>query len=157
MGARTKRSPKKAKRGGPKAPSADRVARILVDADLHGDAYAAEEHGISERTVMRYRQRFSEDRTVAGFVTEIRTRLTTGWEEQLLAAQKELTVLVLKGARSPEASLRDRTDALRRLSELRMSKMLLGPDDDERGDDHQRRDPAAPGAAGGRGQDPGEG
>ena len=163
VGARTKRSPKaKAKpaprkKPGPKPPRPDKIAQILVDAELYGDAYAAERAGLTTRTVERYRAAYATDPIVSGLVGEKLTRLTTGWEDTLLAAQKELTVLVLQGARSPEASLRDRTDALRRLSELRMSKILLGPDDNERGDDHQRRDPAAPGAAGGRGQDPGEG
>jgi hypothetical protein len=150
VGARTKRSPRaKAKpaprkKPGPKPPRPEKVAQILVDAELYGDAYAAERAGLTTRTVERYRAAYATDPIVSGLVDEKLTRLTTGWEKQLRAVQKELTLLVLEGARSRDASLRDRTDALRRVSELGISKQLLGPDDDERADDHQRRDPQSP-------------
>lgn len=138
MGASRSRPKKPAparRKPGPKPPRPEHVARILVDAEHFGERYAAKRHRLSERTVFNYRRRYANDTVVAELCTRFRNAAATGWIDQARAARRRLTQLVLEAAESPEATLREKTDALRRLSELLLSNEIISDTD---GDDVQR-------------------
>lgn len=55
------------------------VARVLVDANALGDEAAARKHGVSVRSVERYRARMREDPELAGLVATKNREAEAGW------------------------------------------------------------------------------
>ena len=71
--------------------NAPRAARVVVDSAYLGDKAAAEKHGVSTRTVRRYRERCDSDPKLAAFV-----RIEAGRREAEWAA--DLTPAIAAGA-----------------------------------------------------------
>ena len=65
----------------------DRVATILVEAELHGDEYAARRHNLCTRTLIRWRRRFMYDPDVSAAVQEKRGELTQDFMERAKRAR----------------------------------------------------------------------
>jgi hypothetical protein len=57
----------------------DLAAAVLLDAVVHGDKTAADRHGVSEKTVQRYRARTKSDEKLSEVVAEKTARTQLGW------------------------------------------------------------------------------
>lgn len=112
---------------GPTPPTADRIARVLLDAEEHGDAEAARLHRMGERTVRLWRARYAARPDVAGLCREMRARITAGWIDaardlRLVALRRLETLVQKKGAR-----LRDVAGAMTAVHQLVLSAELVDP------------------------------
>ena len=98
-------------------PSTERVARILIDAEVLGDQLAARKHRIHYRTVENYRRQYRDAPLVDAEMKALRAEIREGWIDEARDGLRELLQLTLAAARRPKAKLRDRTDAFRRVHE----------------------------------------
>lgn len=57
----------------------DRAATVLAEAAFHGDGPTAERHGVSTRSIERWRQRAQTDAGLAGFVALKKRQIADGW------------------------------------------------------------------------------
>ena len=57
----------------------DRAARVLVDAITLGDRTASERHGVSEKTIQRYRARLLTDLELSQVVQKLGREAEHGW------------------------------------------------------------------------------
>lgn len=73
----------------------ERIAAILADASVLGDAAAAEKHGVSERTIKRYRQRHADSPSVSPLVTQYKEAIAADWIEQTTDARARILNKVL--------------------------------------------------------------
>lgn len=69
---------------------ADKVRQVVIDAEHLGDAKAAKKHGISVRTVIRYRNRVRGDAALSQAVIDEKTAMQAVWRDQLVTAREKL-------------------------------------------------------------------
>lgn len=144
-----------------KAPSADRVARALVDADLFGDKAAARAHKVHPNTIKNWRRDFARSADVAAEVKRLRTAASADWIEKARDLRSKLIDRIGELA-GTNPSIRATTEALRRVHEVIISHEILADDPgsaaDALADDADQRTPAGE-AEGPRGEagDDGEG
>lgn len=113
-------------------PSANKIARILVDADELGDEGAARKHGVSVRSVQRYRAKhapLSRDLSpdlsgVAGTVAALKETIIVDWLEGAREARRELLGRVMTLARETD-SLRDAAGALKIVHDAVLAEEML--------------------------------
>lgn len=139
------------RKSGPAPPSPALVARVLVDADTLGDRYAAKRHKVSTKTIERWRLQYDRDPDVSELVARLRAQVNAGWIDKARAARARLIESVVEAAESPKATLRERTDALRRVHEVVMSHEVLNDPGEHRRDGDAQ---AGEGPAGGAGAGP---
>jgi hypothetical protein len=83
----------------------DRAARALAEAAVFGDATATERHGISLRTLQRWREQLGNDDKLAQCVAEKRRSLDEQWAEDLVPAIRASIDFIKRAAQ--EATLAD--------------------------------------------------
>jgi predicted regulator of amino acid metabolism with ACT domain len=112
-----------AKAGSPPA-SPERIARILTDSAHMGPEKAAKEHGVSRRTVDRYRASHAADPAVAELVQEMTMEVRRGWYKRAREVRRQA---IDKLAELIQASreLRDVSDALQKLNEIVVGHEVL--------------------------------
>lgn len=125
---------------GPVAVPPEKVARILVDAQTLGDAFAATRHKVGVRTIERYRAEQSTDPEVVKFVALYLAEINDGW---ILAGRAHRLQLIRRQAVLVErrnVKLTAVTNALRRTHEMIATHELLSDDDDQSHGDGGRED-----------------
>jgi hypothetical protein len=149
-------SAKPPRKGGPEPASVDQVARVLCDAEIFGDAYAARRHKLHPNTVRNWKRARSGERPVVEEVARLKLRINEGWIETARAARLRLIERQLELAEKADAKLAAVTNALRRTNEVVLAHEVLndGTDDAERHGADQPEDPGEDqgpdGAEGGR-------
>lgn len=115
-----------------------RAARILVDAFALGDKTAADKHGVSEKSVQRYRQRLEEDGQLSALVRRLQARAHRDWSASRLNFLRggidKLNALV---AEADVSQIRDVAEAVKVVGELQVASDALnvGDVDHLEGDD----------------------
>lgn len=104
--------------------TADKVARILVDADELGDEGAARKHNVSVRTIERYRAKHANVSGVSESVAAIKEVIAADWLEGAREARRELLGRVMTLARETD-SLRDAAGALKIVHDAVLAEEML--------------------------------
>lgn len=120
---------RKPKRGA----SVEFVAQVVADSDVLGTAEAAKKHGISERTVARYREHRSPD--VAARVREKAAVVADAMRDETIASLRIIRDRMVVLAQSADADLYKVTGAFKVLSDWvsadSVTKQILGDPDAE--------------------------
>jgi len=69
----------------------EKASTVLVDAAYPNDQQAADKHGVSTRTIQRWRKRLDSDAKLAAFVARKKDMHDRGWASDLAAAKKSAT------------------------------------------------------------------
>ena len=109
--------------------NADRIAAALVAAALLGDKRAAEKHGVTTRTLRRWRTRAARDVELSAIVREKRDAVERAWAAEIpeaLAADLDLIrrTAVETRNRSPEM-VRAMAVAVKVISEVAVTWRIL--------------------------------
>lgn len=76
----------------------ERVATIIVEASVNGDAAALKKHTISDRALRRYRAEASKDPELADLVRSKRAKVEEGWAEEIPGALRAAIGFLRKAA-----------------------------------------------------------
>ena len=109
------------------APKRDnaKAARILVDAELTGNATACRKHEVTTRTLQRYRQALEHDTELSQFFAEhLRIAVQRHWADELDGALAA-TITRLRGLVEGSDDLHAVTGAFRALAELALTREAL--------------------------------
>jgi hypothetical protein len=103
----------------------ENIAQILADAEIMGDEDTAKKHGISERSVRRYRQSVESKPALAASVLEKRRELSKGWLE---AAKQARMVALTRGMELVQTTenLRDVAGFLKIVHDAVLADEMLG-------------------------------
>ena len=120
------------------APKRDnaKAARVLVDAELTGNATACRKHEVTTRTLQRYRQALEHDTELSQlFAEHLRTAVERHWADELDDTMTA-TITRLRGLVEDSDDLHAVTGAFRALAELALTREALNlgadPADDDR-------------------------
>lgn len=118
---------------GPKPPTPDRVARILVDAEELGDKRAAQKHHCSTRSIEYYRATLASDPTIVGLCEQYKRALQADW----LRLAKEVRRKVLRNLEStlPDSNARTLAGIFKIVHEGILAEGVLNEPDAEHGPD----------------------
>lgn len=121
----------------------ERVARVLLDAELFGDRAAGRRHGVHYNTIGAWRRDRLEDATVVAEMNRLRVLLAAGWIDSARDLRARLIERV--GTLAAKSKRLDRvTDALRTVHEVIAAHEILndpgGGDAEPEGAD-RREDP----------------
>lgn len=102
----------------------DEMSRVLTDAATIGDEKAAQKHGISLRTLYRYRSVANGDSELTAAVLEKKRALSEGW---LVEAKKARMKALARGLQLAETSdnLRDVTGFLKIVHDAVLADEML--------------------------------
>jgi hypothetical protein len=129
----------------------ERVARILVDADLLGTDAAAARHKIHVRTVIRYRVLAERDRNLSDLVTRLKRSIGADWFEGLGAAIKAqidfLTHAAAEANPRSASSVNAVTNALKALAEVGLTSQVVNARIADQNREVREEDDLADGAA----------
>lgn len=100
------------------------IAQVLVDAAVLGDAIAAQQHCLSERTIQRYRAKYAEDPTVSGLVAEQKKKLTADWIDRTATARNRILTKVLTLVDGSD-NLREVVGALKIVHDANVSEKVI--------------------------------
>lgn len=135
----------------------ERVARVLLDAEVFGDKAAARKHGVHANSVKNWRRDRLDEPAVAVELNRLRALVSAQWIDEARNARRAIiSRMVELAARSK--NLRSVTEAGRRINEMVMAHEVLTDDPgaaaDALADDVDQRAPAGP--AQGEGGAPGD-
>lgn len=139
----------------------ERVARVLLDAEVFGDKAAARKHGVHANSVKNWRRDRLDEPAVAVELNRLRAAVSDDWIDEARDLRRNLIRRIYELA-ATNPSLRAVTEALRRTNEMVMAHEVLTDDPgsaaDALADDADQRTPAGE-AEGPRGEagDDGEG
>lgn len=118
-----------------------KAAKALIDAAIQGDATACETHGITTRTLQRYRAALENDEELSLFYAQLsRTISTQSWADELnltLTSAIRKQGEMIRGLKEHTAeNINATTNAIKALSEIAITRDVLasGGDDDEPSD-----------------------
>jgi transposase-like protein len=86
----------------------ERVAQILVEAATLGDKATAEKHGITQRSLQRWRKQLPDDTELSSTVADKKAKVEAGWADEIPGALRAAVTFLRKAAeqadaKSPEA------------------------------------------------------
>ena len=102
----------------PHAPSTERVARALIDAEVLGDKRAAARHKVHHRTIEDWRKKYRDAPLVEAAMKALYREVREGWIDEFRDARRKILYRVIELADDPDAKLPAVTDALRRVSDI---------------------------------------
>lgn len=143
-----KRAPKARKAAGRRTRGPSFVAQVVADSDVLGTREAAKKHGLSARTVARYRTQAlsGSDSALSASVAEKRAAMTDALRDETIDLLRVIGRRIGELVAKPDADLYKVVGAYKVLSDRvgtdELTKQML--DDDER-DDAEGADPK-PGA-----------
>lgn len=137
-----------------KPPTVDRVARVLLDAEFHGDREAARRHGVHYNTVKNWRVEWGDAPGVVAEMKALRAELRAGW----LTRAKDVRLKLLDRIEELAATSKNLTavtNALRRTHEVVLSDEIVHDDDQPHVPDQpaRARPPEGEGGAEGGGEE----
>lgn len=107
----------------------ERAAVILAEAAFSDDRTVCQRHGITDRTLRRYRKRMLSDPRLSTFVREKQARLTEQWTHELAPAIGAAIRFLKQAAQSADpsdpAAIRAVAEALKGLAEIDMTREVL--------------------------------
>ena len=107
----------------------ERAATVLVDAAYMGDKGAAKKHGVTTRTIRRWRERLDTDVYLSSFVREKKILVDQGWASELPSAIRAAIRFVRESAKESKLGDPRATDsvasALEILAEVALTKEIL--------------------------------
>ena len=107
----------------------DRAAAAIVDAAYMGDKEAAQKHGVTTRTIRRWRDRLDSDSHLSSFVREKKVLTDQEWAGELPSAIRAAIRFVRESAKESKLGNPDSTkvvaDALRILVEVALTREIL--------------------------------
>lgn len=105
------------------------AATVLAEAAFSDDETVLRRHGISPRTLRRYRERLHSDSRLAAFVQEKKSILEREWADEIAPAIRAAVGFLRRAASTADASdpaaIRAIAEALKTLSELQMTREVL--------------------------------
>ncbi len=129
----------------------ERAARILVDAIALGDKTACRLHGITERTLGRYRVRLEGDRQLSEAVRALGEKADRQWTHaRTRFLRKAITKLEVLVAEASSDQIKDVAEAVKVVGELDVASQVLNVGNRAH---HESAGPAAPPADAGPGAD----
>jgi len=107
----------------------ERAATILAEAAFSDDQSVCQRHGITDRTLRRYRARLLSDPRLSTFVREKQARLAEQWAHELAPAIGAAVRFLRQAAQSADptnpAAIRAVAEALKALAEIDMARDML--------------------------------
>ncbi|GIW32867.1 hypothetical protein [Meiothermus sp.] len=107
----------------------DRVSTILAEAAFSDDRSVCQRHGITDRTLRRYRARMMNDPRLSAIVREKQARLTEKWADELApaigAAIRFLRQACELGDPTSPNMVRAVAESLQALAELDLTRQVL--------------------------------
>lgn len=113
----------------PKSLNYERAATVLAEAAFTNDPTASQRHGISLRTLERYRSRLRTDEKLAAFVAAKKVALEREWANELAPAIREAIHFLQRAAREADPgdpnAIHAVAGALKILSEVSMTREVI--------------------------------
>lgn len=107
----------------------DRVASVIVEAAISGDAPTCERNGISTRTLRRYRERMDRDPDVSASVRVKKQAVTDKWSADLAGAIKDAISFIKRACVEADptdpAALHSVNGSLKILSDVAQAERFL--------------------------------
>lgn len=119
--------------GSKKTQSPARVARVLYDAEIHGDKVAAAKHGVHHRTVEDWRKRRGGEAAVVTAMAKLREAVGATWLTKARAAREKLIDRVVEVAEE-STDLGAITKALTAVDEVIVGHEVLHDPEPDGGD-----------------------
>lgn len=136
-----------------KAPAPERVARVMLDAEVFGELRAAAKHHIHHSTLARWRYRYGETPEVVAALASFRERVGEEWVDEANTALRG-GIDRMRELMRKSKSLGAVTEATRRLFEMSAAYRILEPPDAQRDRAHQPTTARAPEGDGGAAEEP---
>jgi len=107
----------------------DRAAKLLVEAATDGDKAVAERHGVTVRSLQRYRKALVRDEELSRAVADKKAKVEAGWADQIPGALRAAIAFLQKAAEQADpkdpAAIHSVAGAMKLLSETSATWKVL--------------------------------